>query len=90
MYTIILNTIKFKPDTLRDQTMMCFSGGITHFFFFFMGYFLNAGKTHHPINFYNVSNNSIIYDDALSNKNKIFKAIELQFFLLYTRSYIKT
>jgi hypothetical protein len=45
--------------------------------FFFMGYFLNAGKTHHPKYFNNVSNNSIIYDDALSNKNKIFKAIEL-------------
>jgi hypothetical protein len=55
---------------------MCFSGGITRFFFF-MGYFLNAGKTHHPKYFNNVSNNSIIYDDALSNKNKIFKAIEL-------------
>lgn len=38
--------------------------------FFLMGYFLNAGKTHHPKNFNNVSNNSIIYDDALSNKNK--------------------
>ena len=39
--------------------------------------FLNAGGTHHPKKFNNVSNNSIIYDDALSNKNKIFKAIEL-------------
>ena len=42
-----------------------------------MGYFLNAGGTHHPKNFNNVSNNSIIYDDALRNKKKIFKAIEL-------------
>lgn len=62
--------------------MRCAFQEESHASFFFMGYFLNAGKTHHPINFYNVSNNSIIYDDALSNKNKIFKAIELQFFFI--------
>lgn len=66
---------------------MCFSGGITRkagvtHASFFMGYFLNAGGTHHPKNFNNVSNNSIIYDDALSNKKKIFKAIELFFYYI--------
>jgi hypothetical protein len=37
--------------------------------------FLNAGGTHQPKKFNNVSNNSLIYDDPLSNKKKMFKPI---------------